>query len=51
MSFRELQERYYELVKLSHEELVEEIGSWWAQMFEMSKDEIRKIKEGNKNDR
>ena len=51
MSFRELQERYYELVELSRQELIERIGPWWAQMFEMSKNEIKQIKEGMKNDR
>lgn len=47
-SFRELQERYSELKELSHEELVEKIGSWWAEMFERSKDEIAKVKEVKK---
>lgn len=50
-SFRELQERYFELVKLSHEELVQEIGSWWAELFEKSKDELKIIAEGRKNGR
>lgn len=49
-SFKELHERYEELVKLTHEELVEKIGSWWADMFEQSKEDIRQMREGKKDE-
>lgn len=50
-SFKELYDKYDELKNLSREELVKKIGSWWADMFEQSKDEIKRVKEGNKNER
>lgn len=49
-SFKELYDKYEELKNLSHEELVEKIGSWWAELFERSKDEIKRVKEGNKHE-
>lgn len=45
-SFKDLQERYSHYAKLSHEELVEEIGSWWADVFESCKERIKIIVEG-----
>ena len=48
-SFRELVERYDELKDMTEEELTREVGSWWAQMFVMCKEQIELIK-GGKSD-
>ena len=42
-SFKELFERYDELSKLTEQELVDKIGSWWAYMFINSKDDIAEM--------
>ncbi len=49
-SFRDFQENYERYSKMTHEELVEEIGSWWADFFESCKDKIKIIVEGRKNE-